>query len=334
MPSYHHCLYPTFTKHLYKLLISERQSINLYGEIGQGRSRILEDLTIILEQENIQVVNIDMKACVKDFQHFLDALNDAITVMGRDGDLAMWINGVEQSNKPTALFLDNFDVLFGDFSIYKMHQIETQFVTKINGIKNTNNIHLLCATTKPHEKQIYYLNSEIGTSPFILKEEGAPIGLSTKKVRAELNQKLNTCKDWQVCTDKEKGFYAVKISKHNKPYLLLEYIVKQIKNVGIEPKTKRRQLQYWIKVFDHNQQVDWFTYILEWKQKKRRNFKKVGCTYQLLKGILLFVLGILFIYFFVNENTLGAGITGIGSVVLIVTFLNQVLGLLNNLFKK
>lgn len=327
MPKYDSCLYPPFTESLYKALIQKRQSLNPYGEIGRGRKRILDDLKTILEAENIQVIPINMKACVQNFQLFLDDLNKAIPVMGKDGDFAMWINAVEQKQKPVALFLDNFDALMDNADIHETYQKKPLFVDKLNAIKNKNHIFLLCASTKRHKANSFYLDGKSVTTPFFLEMMNVPAGLSHKQVETELNRMLADCTDWKTCKEEDKRNYIASIAKHHQPYLLLQHIVSQLQNVGIESNIKNKQLQKWIKEFGENQYISRPKRFLKWKKQFWRNF---GLPLQIFLVIL--ILGVIF-YFIMKENIMGAGITGLSGVA-IITFLNQGLGLLGKIFKK
>lgn len=56
-----HLLRPDFTHNIYKNIVQESKSMNIFGDKGIGKSRFIEDLLSLVDSSEIKVVNIDIR---------------------------------------------------------------------------------------------------------------------------------------------------------------------------------------------------------------------------------------------------------------------------------
>jgi type IV secretory pathway ATPase VirB11/archaellum biosynthesis ATPase len=65
-----HCLRKEFTRYIIEQLIDKRQSINLVGEKGTGKTRLLEDIRDC-KLAGVKVILVDLKAHVNTYSGLL-----------------------------------------------------------------------------------------------------------------------------------------------------------------------------------------------------------------------------------------------------------------------
>lgn len=70
-----HCLRPTCTQTVLNELLVRRQSVNLTGDIGHGKSRLLKDLQEMVKHQNLNVALLDLKEFRLDYEHFLQSMS-------------------------------------------------------------------------------------------------------------------------------------------------------------------------------------------------------------------------------------------------------------------
>ncbi|MCP5053115.1 MAG: hypothetical protein GY940_38465, partial [bacterium] len=91
-----HCLRKEFTAAVIHSLIQQRQSINLIGEKGSGKLRLLEDIRDC-KLSGIRVVLVDLKAYAAGYSGLLREIHAQLQAKGDvPGRLSQLFEGVEK----------------------------------------------------------------------------------------------------------------------------------------------------------------------------------------------------------------------------------------------
>ncbi len=346
--TFDHCLYPVFTQSIVKRL-KERTSINLIGKVENGRSRILEDIQKC-DLEEVKVVLVNMKVYRKNYQGFIEELNQQMGFKGKTApkDLADWMNKITAKKQRVFLFLDCFDDLLNTKKIDAKYRTRT-FVHQINSLKNHSCISLICGTAKSHKFFLFYIGSKHEPSPFLLENRLTPSALSHEKVNRELERQLNGSVYWENIKANEDGKRCIAaIQNHPEPYPFLVHVADSIQTIGNEKPVIHELLSRWEKEYKGSKKISWIkrfikrkdeimeTWLIVKPQNPPENIQvnavssSIGKKKNPIWIVLFLVASIAFIYFVVQANFFASAT----SIVLAVTFLNQTLGFLNQLFKK
>jgi len=186
-------LRPNTTKGLVERL-QEGRSINLIGKKGTGRTRLLQDIKMLAEKQDITAVIIDFKRYRYNY--------DALVAKKLPEVIRMHID----KKKPIFLLFNNFDYVFDD----PKQRIPKHFFDNINAWKVYPKVAVLCVTQKSHKKhQIYYtdekgeIKHQASWLDLLIMELPA---LQMQEIRKELHRCLQQVTAW---TNEEQQEYLV-----------------------------------------------------------------------------------------------------------------------------
>jgi len=208
-------LRPAFTKRVIRDLIDRGFSINIFGQPGTGRTRLLEDIQHS-DLKNVRSIYVNMKNCKESYNGFINIIWEQFGKKGQQpsafGDI---IKAIDETEEKIMLLIDNFD------SILNNPQIDNS----LNSIKNKTKISLLCVTEKPHDHSVIHFNGKPhGTSWLDLNKVELP-KLTYREIDLELSRHVS-----MSLTSDEKVFIANVIYKYSEPYNLMTFFIEKISN--------------------------------------------------------------------------------------------------------
>jgi hypothetical protein len=266
-----HCLRPYFTKDIIRLLQGGR-SINLVGNRGTGRKRLLEDIQAC-HLPNTRTVLVNVQSFCESYNGFLQ---DIWSQLALEGDKPITLSGlIERAvdrNQQLFIFLYNFDALLN--TPWLDPQYDRKFYDALNHIKNNPKVALICVTQTPHTQKAICIEKRIYRSSWLdLKIIQLP-ELAYDDILPEIERHKEL-----FLTDDAKSFISNSVRHHEEPYAFLDYVLNQIvisnrKNEKIDFPTS---LKKWKKEFKRHFGASWVTRFLKYKH-----------GYEVLRDILCF----------------------------------------------
>ncbi|OQW91531.1 MAG: hypothetical protein BWK78_04355 [Thiotrichaceae bacterium IS1] len=179
-----HCLRPLFTENLLKDL-QAGISLNLVGDHGQGRWRLLEDLQrCALEKPLILAVN--MRSYKQSYDGFVSALWQPLGETAGGGDLGSLLTALEKRQQQVIFWLHDFDALLDNPDIDQRYNMD--FMGSLNSIKNHYHWSLVCVTSKSYRKYVIIIEGQTKVSPLELTAETLP-KLTFEEIRYEVKSR-------------------------------------------------------------------------------------------------------------------------------------------------
>lgn len=237
MLDYSHCLRPSFTQKVYRRLVEQGQAVNITGEKGSGRGRVLKDLEKILLDEGRDVLLIDFNRNQK-YYELLEQIQLQMLAKKLMTDeemphlppradhhvfpvLNLFTPYFRLDNtKSLFLLFDNFDRILDNPN----QRFPKAFFDDLNYIKNKPRIFIACATTKAiGAYHIHYINEqereedELSWLDFPAPQDVGP--LKPTEIKAELDRCLADNERWQGQED-----YVQAIHAHPACAKFLEYV--------------------------------------------------------------------------------------------------------------
>jgi hypothetical protein len=272
-----HCLWEEFTRYIIEQLIDKRQSINLVGEKGTGKTRPLEDIRDC-KLAGVKVILVDLKVHVNTYNGLLREIHRQLGLKEKvPGTLDRLFDDLEKEPILYLVFLDNYDALLGNPDMdSKGYNVDFFYV--LDFIKNKDNISLLCTTCKVHHSLPVYIDkkSSYRNSWLSLEIEHLP-ALSLDQISGELDRQVDESnKMWFQANPGYRTLLLYCI--HNKPfpYARLCFLVKEImKQTGDRqsPRFKKR-LNRWIDEFNKENKISEEKKLTRWREWLER--KKIA----------------------------------------------------------
>jgi internalin A len=215
------CLRPTSTRTVLNELLVRRQSVNLTGREGQGKSRLLRDLKAMAAAQGLRVALLSLKEHRLQYVNFLRAAAMQLGLPRTDyTDFADLVSELSlRRDGQYLLLLDEIEVL-NEYSSndprYNAH-----FVSSLNLLKNLDHLHLLCASREWLRKVVF--NGE--TSLLTLHHIALP-PLSHQEIQTELQSRLTGHALLENPTHLAQAREAVQAAAQ--PYALLERLISRV----------------------------------------------------------------------------------------------------------
>jgi hypothetical protein len=179
-----HCLRPLFTENLVKDL-QAGISLNLVGDPGQGRWRLLEDLQKCA-LENTLILAVNMRSYKQSYDGFVGALWQPLGETAGGGDLGNLLTVLEKHQQQVIFWLHDFDALLDNPDIDPRYNL--QFTDSLNSIKNHHHWSLVCVTSKSYRKYVFVIEGKPFVSPLDLTAKALP-RLTFEEIRYEVKSR-------------------------------------------------------------------------------------------------------------------------------------------------
>lgn len=248
-----HCLRPEYTKSIIQSLIRDRQSINLIGERGAGKTRLLEDIQKCT-LPGIHIVNVNLKEYVENFNGLLREIHRQLGLSGEvPAKLDRLFAGLDNPETFYLVFLDNYDALLGN--IQKDDGYDANFIDDLNYIKKKENVRLLCATVEAHNKLLFFVKNESHRNSWLnLELEHLP-ALTVKQIQVEIERRLGISRK-QMDKQYHCQYEILEKRIHNQelPYARLQVLVKKLRRQNEEEQKIKfeKRLQKWLEEFEED----------------------------------------------------------------------------------
>lgn len=251
-----HCLRPTFTESVVKDL-QEGRSLNLIGDSGQGRWRLLEDVKQC-HLRNTLILAVNMRSYKQSYEGFAQVLRQQAGETA-NGDLGSLLTALEQRSQKVIFWLHNFDALLDNPDIDERYNID--FTNSLNSIKNHRHWSLVCVTNRSYRKYVLIVKGQPLVSPLDLIAKPLP-KLSFEEIRYELeNRELSL-------NSQELAQVTSAIHEQSMPYRLLLAITDNLHNQVDTELLLPERLKKWKKEFWRLQPC--FPNIRWWYEQSRK----------------------------------------------------------------
>jgi len=235
-----HFLRPNFAKFVIQKL-QNGESLNIYGNPGTGKTRLLEDI------RNAGIKNAHV--CVVSFQGyqhschgFCKALSLGIDDTDTASDLDAAIEKMKKIKRHIFLLIDDFKYFPDNSSLDKSY--DQRFVDSLNSIKNRPGISLLVVTEKPLNQFTIFIKGKARTSILYFKKHETD-ALSHEEIENEIKKRFGKNR----LSGPHATLLATHLNEKKRNYALLEFYEKKIReNRDSELKFDLR-LEKWNKEF-------------------------------------------------------------------------------------
>lgn len=248
-------LRPNYTLFLLKEL--QQQSLNSYGERGQGQLRLLEDIRTLARAQGNIVFLVDMKNYVDNYKSFIKEIRKQLYQYLPEAkeeninNLTQVVFAIDELtiNRHALFLLHDLDALFDNPAIDTHYN--AKFFDSINELINAG-VRFLCLTTQAQsQSKIFFNKNDAQNSWLVCKEVELP-ALSSKEINDELTRYNLTL------SAKQLAFLVAIIKQHSRPYLLLEFLVTKLRlNDPVKVKFKQR-VKKWRDGFDMREKIPWY----------------------------------------------------------------------------
>lgn len=260
-PDLSHCLRPEFTAGVLDKLLDKRLSLNLTGERGWGKRRLLEDIRDAKPQ-NTKIVLIDLKGYSTTYSGLLREIHTQLMLTGDASNrLSQLFEGIEKERGHVLVMLANYDELLDNPKLDASY--DKDFFDDLNFIKNKDNVSLLCTTRKPHNSSLVFLEGEAYDNSWLTVSDVIDLPeLTRRQILNELERRLDEFNWLYLKTnydDKEKIVEHVRTLPL--PNTLLSFLVEKFNNQTEEENQQpfRKKFNRWLKAF---------------KKRHKKNFSK------------------------------------------------------------
>ncbi|WP_133512142.1 hypothetical protein [Candidatus Thiosymbion oneisti] len=235
-PNCDHCLRPTQTSRIAKELLEQRRPINLIGKPGQGRGRLLEDLTRI-DPDAILWLRADLKEHRYSFAGMLKTLWNQTGLTGHSPrTLGGLIDKLADDQRPVCLLLHHLDAILNNPGLDK--GFDVAFLDALNALKNRG-ISLLCVTERAHNRYLMMTKSGERRVSTLTLEPEALRPLSQAEIRSELDRCLPDL------DENDLDLLADAVLRHSRPLSFLDYVRKQLQDGDAAEQAFKERLNRW-----------------------------------------------------------------------------------------
>ncbi len=237
-----HFLRPALTKLIIQRL-QRGDSLNLFGEPGIGKTRLLEDI------RNSGLKNtIITPVSFRGYQHSYEGFCRAICTEGRfqkisSTSLSEIIEEFQKiEDKQDFIMIDDFQYLPENPDIDPAY--DQQFIDNLNSIKNASGVSLLVVTLKPVNNLIIFINKQPVTS--VLNLDFMKVTpLQHEEIRKELDRRF----EQDILDEQDKMLLCSHLNEQAGNYELLKYYEVKILTNADKAMDFTRRLRKWNKEF-------------------------------------------------------------------------------------
>jgi len=245
-----HCLRKEFTLNIIQSLIRDRFAINLIGEKGTGKTRLLEDIQKCILPGTI-LVNVNLKSYVNNYSGLMREIHRQLELEGEVPErLDKLFYGLEKQPLHSLVFLDNYDALLDNTKMNGKY--DKDFFDDLNFINNKDNVSLLCTNCRPHNTLLVFIEGEsYGNSWLTLGKYNLP-ELTRIQIIDEFERQLKkNGRMWLKSSPDDKELLLGCIHQQPLPYYRLCFLAGKLKNQTYEEAEFefKKRLKRWMRDF-------------------------------------------------------------------------------------
>ena len=245
-------LRPEYTLVILDRLVNRGDSINLVGEKGTGKSRLIDDLRRC-SPGHVKILFADIKAYKRAFNKLLEDFAGQLGLAGSPaGSLGTIFAGIENRPGRFLVLLDNYDALLGNPDLDPGYT-ET-FFTDLNALKNKDNVSLLCTSCIVHHSRPVYIAGNTLTSPLSLDIDTLP-PLTFNEIDNEILRRLDEYHRLDLQTHPgDREMITKAIHGQEFPYPALKWYCAKLNGQNEEERALpfKKKFQRWKKAFKKN----------------------------------------------------------------------------------
>lgn len=240
-------LRPQFTQTLVETL--KKQSVNVYGDAGQGQARLVADVSHAMQQDGWLVLALDMKSWAEDYQGMVNSLSSQVrrqlpVVEQPLKELSELVAALDQHAAQTGvlLALGNFDALLDNTLHLDKNYIH--FFGQLNSLRNQANRVLLVITAKPHGHYRLYSEDDILNTSLLDLKCFELRKLSYDELKAEIQPRAPQL-DAATLGQLQRAVY-----EHARPLAFLEHCLDQFALGYDQDQPFAKRLKLWQASFE------------------------------------------------------------------------------------
>lgn len=234
---YQHCLRPIFAENVIKDL-KAHLSLNIYGAVGQGRGRLLEDIQKFQWDDSTKVLLVDMKNYRDSYASFLQELWRQFGGVGEiPRDFSALLDEFKKVDQHLIILLHHFESLLDNPTVHR--QFNVKFFDNLNSIRNHSNMSLICITEKKHSSSVIYIGDKTHRGSWLNLQSKRLLKLTFDEIRYEIKRRI------EHLSGEELRIFANAVYVHQAPYLFLGDCCDNYLNHANEEMTLSQRLQLW-----------------------------------------------------------------------------------------
>lgn len=270
-------LRPQFTLTLVETL--KKQSVNVYGDAGQGQARLVEDVSLAMQQDGWLVLTLDMNSWKENYAGMVENLYAQVHLAlpaspKSTKDFGTLLASLDKysAQMPMLLLMYHFDALL-DNTLH-LDTNYKNFFNHINSLRNQAQRALLVLTAKPYGDYRFYTKDDIRSTSMLDLKCTQWRKLSHEEVKADIQRRALQL-DESALAQLQLAVY-----QHPRPLEFLEHCIDQLAfgNDHAQPFPKR--LKLWQASFQHERKkgarrkLEWLQNWLSITGKETGNFSR------------------------------------------------------------
>ncbi len=230
----------------------EQGAVNVYGEEGNGRERVLTDIAQF-PPDNARVVLVNMKTCRRNYTALLQALWDKGGLsesLPSDLDLTTVFKALSESAQMVFVLFEHFDAVMNTTELDARYS--DAFLEQLNSAKNKGKLKFIFATEQKYDRANFYLGEQ---KQFISPSHlDIPTAHMLKKAHfGDAQIEMELCRN-EIQLEKTLKQLQSFLLQHSKPYLFLQFILADLKTFKTQKSSFKRCLEEWHVLFEKEQQ--------------------------------------------------------------------------------
>ena len=257
-------LRPNFTTNIYEYYIKKGKSLNIFGAKGVGKSRFIEDLELLVEDDTYFII-LDMRELRTDYKKFIKRLANELSIKGSFKSVALVLDKFARKKGKKVLVIDHFEYLFEE---NRDNSFNFDFFEHLNSFKNSEDVSLIVISSLNYRNYHFYKNNKLTTSPLDIELKQLT-SLMQKEIEDELSKIIVEPLDFKLL--------ATLIMGKKYPYSFIKHIISEIEFGNYKNTlSAEKNFNNWQKSFQGNNKVLWHLWILKHiKQLNPSSLKKL-----------------------------------------------------------
>lgn len=247
-------LRPQFTQTLVETL--KKQSVNVYGDAGQGQARLVADVSLAMQQDGWLVLSLDMNSWKENYAGMVENLYAQVHLAlpaspKSTKDFGTLLASLDKysAQMPVLLLMDHFDALL-DNTLH-LDTNYKNFFNHINSLRNQAKRAILVLTPKPYGDYRFYTKDDIRSTSMLDLKCTQWRKLSHEEVKAEIQRHAPPLDEQSL------GQLNLAVYHHPRPLAFLAHCLEQLTLGHDQEQHFAQRLKLWKASFEHHHKKIW-----------------------------------------------------------------------------